>query len=120
MGVIITDGRAGLQFKGSVVEFGKAIVGLGKLQKELGPRTLMIDTVPLPEAGGIIVRLQFNGPMSEFGKVIGGLEELRASVAIDTVPLPEKPVGPYIGTWPTPEKPPAPLRWVISARTEVG
>lgn len=112
MGVIIVDGRAGLQFKGSISEFQKAIVGVVKLQKEMGA-SLMIDTVPLPE-GGIIIEMRFKGPISEFEKVIVDLEKLRASIAIETVPLPEQP---KIGTWPTPEKPLAPLRWVISVHT---
>jgi hypothetical protein len=101
MGGIIIEGRAGLQFKGPISEFQKAIVGVVKLQKELGASRLMIDTVPLPE-GGIIIDMRFKGQISEFEKVIVGLEKLRASVAI--------------GTWPTPEKPMGPLRWVISAR----
>lgn len=115
MGIIVTDGRAGLQFKGPLSEFVQAIVGLEKLQKKLGPSSLMIDTMPMPDKGGIIVGLRFKGTISEFEKMIVGLEELRAKVAIGTVPVPEQLM---IGTWPTPEKPTAPLRWAISVRVK--
>jgi len=112
LGIIIIDGRAALQFRGSIVEFEKAIVGLGKIQRQLGPSSLMIDTVPLPDYVGIIVEIKFKGSLSEFEKVITSLEHLRSTVAIDTVPLPEKPM---IGTWPTPEKPTGHFGWTINA-----
>ena len=114
MGIIIVDGRAALQFKGSMAKFEKAIVALSRFEKETDG--LKIDTVPLPERAGICVELKFLGPMSEFEKVIVGLEKLRASVAIDTVPLPEWPA---IGTWPTPERPSKPLSWIISASSKL-
>jgi len=116
MGIIIVDGRAGLQFKGPLSEFVQAIVGLEKLQKKLGPDSLMIGTMPVPDKPGIIVDLRFKGTISEFEKMIVGLEELRAKVAIGTVPLLDERL--MIGTWPTPEKPTAPLRWAISVRVK--
>ncbi len=114
MGVIITDGRTALQFKGSLVKFEKAIVALSKFEKQIDG--LKIDTVPLPEKAGICVEIKFSGSMLEFEKVNVGLEKLKASVAIDTVPLPE---GPAIGTWPTPERSSKPLSWIISASSKV-
>lgn len=123
MGVIITDGRARLQFKGSILEFEKAVRGLTKLQNEIGSDSLMIDTVPLPTRGAIIVEMRFRGPMSDFGNVIKGLTDLRSTIAIDTVPLPERvrPTpdpperAPKIGTWPTPETPENAFGWSIFA-----
>jgi hypothetical protein len=106
MGVIIIDGRSALQFKGPIQKFESVIVALRKLQNKTDG--LKIDTVPLPEKGGIIVLIQFKGPMSGFERVMKEFEILRASVAIDTVPLPE---------WPIPKKTKAPLRWVISPST---
>lgn len=125
MGVMIVDGRTALQFKGSIVKFEKAIVALSKFKKQIDG--LKIDTVPLPEKAGICVEIKFSGPMSEFEKVIVGLEKLKASVAIDTVPLPERlavgtwptPEKPAIGTWPTPERPAKPLSWIISVSSKV-
>jgi len=112
---IITEGRAGLQFKGPLAEFVQAIVGLEKLQKKLGPGSLMIETIPVPEKPGILVELRFKGTISEFEKMVVGLEELRGEVAIETVPLPERPIP---GTRPAPEKPTAPLRWAISVKVK--
>lgn len=111
MGAIIIDGRAALQFKGSILEFETALRGLTKLQKTLGPDSLMIDTVPLPESGAIVVDIRFKGTMSEFENVIEGLDDLRSTIAIDTVPLPEK--APRIGTWPTPETLKDAFGWTI-------
>jgi len=109
MGVIIVDGRTALQFKGSLVKFEKAIVALSKFEKQIDG--LKIETVPLPEKAGICVEIKFSGSMIEFEKVNVGLEKLKASVAIDTVPLPESPA---IGTWPTPERPSKWISWIIS------
>jgi hypothetical protein len=113
LGVIIVDGRAALQFEGSVLEFEKAVRGLVKFQNEIGPSSLMIDTVPLPESGAIIVDMRFRGSMSDFENVINGLDDLRSMIAIDTVPLPTR--APKIGTWPTPETPENAFGWSIFA-----
>ena len=113
MGVVITDGRAALQFKGSILEFETAVRGLIKLQKKLGPSSLMIDTVPLPDRGAIVVDIRFRGSLSDFGNVIEGLNDLRSTIAIETVPLPE--IAPKIGTWPTPETPEDAFGWSIFA-----
>ena len=48
--------------------------------------------------------------METFDDAMGKLNNLRASMAIDTVPLPESVA---IGTWPTPEKKASKLVWVI-------
>jgi hypothetical protein len=114
VGIIILNGRASLQLKGSISELERAIVGIGELQKAIGAEILMIEIVPLPESSGIVIAMNFKGSFEEFERVIVGLEKLRDSVAIDTVPLPNKPM---IGTWPTPEKPKAPLQWAISVRS---
>ena len=114
MGGVIVDGRAALQFKGSMAKFEKAIVALSKFEKQTDG--LKIDTVPLPERAGICVELKFLGPMSDFEKVIVGLEKLRASVAIDTVPLPDWPA---IGTWPTPERQRKALGWTIYVKSDL-
>lgn len=103
MGGVIIEGRSALQFKGTIQKFESAIVALSKLQKKIDG--LKIDTVPLPEKGGIAVQMRFKGPMSNFGLIMEELEILRSRVAIDTVPLPE---------WPIPENTKAPLRWEIS------
>lgn len=113
MVIIIVDGRAALQFKGSLLEFGKAVRGITKLQNEIGPDSLKIETVPLPERGAIIVYMRFRGPMSDFENVIIGLDNIRSMIAIDTVPLPE--IAPKIGTWPTPETPKNAFGWTIFA-----
>ena len=113
MGFIIVVGRAALQFKGSILEFHKAVRGLVDLQKKLGPSSLMIETVPLPERGAIVVDMRFQGPMSDFENVIEGLNDLRSTIAIDTVPLPE--IAPKIGTWPTPETPKDAFGWSLYA-----
>ena len=111
MGVIIIDGRARLQFKGSILEFGTALKGLTKLQDKIGPDSLKIDTVPLPERGAIVVDIGFSGPMSDFKNVVEGLDDLRSTIAIDTVPVPER--APKVGTWPTPETPKDAFGWTI-------
>jgi hypothetical protein len=115
MGIIIVDGRAALQFKGSISEFETAVRGLIKLQSTLGPSGLMIDTVPLPE-GGIIIDLRFKGSLSDFGNVIEGLHDLRSTSKIDTVPVLEG--TPKIGTWPTPEIPEEAFGWSIFAHVK--
>ncbi len=118
MGGILIDGRAGLQFKGSFTKLMQALNGVSKIQKKLGPDTLKIETVPLPE-GGIIIDLRFKGSMQQFETMLINLEDLRGSVAIETVPLPEQIQpgldSPKIGTWPTPEKPKSAWRWIITA-----
>lgn len=110
-GGILTDGITRLQFKGSILEFDTVVKGLIKLQKQIGPRSLMIDTVPMPDRGALVVDIRFRGPMSEFEKVIEGLDDLRSTIAIDTVPLPTR--APEIGTWPTPETPENAFGWTI-------
>ena len=55
----------------------------------------MIDTVPLPERGAIVVDMGFSGTMSEFENVVEGLDALRSTMAIDTVPVSDK--APKVG-----------------------
>ena len=109
MGGIIIEGRTSLQFKGSMVKFEKAIIALSKFEKQIDG--LKIDTVPLPEKVGICIEMKFSGSMLEFEKVITGLEKVKASVAIDTVPIPDSLA---VGTWPTPERPSKSLTWIVS------
>jgi hypothetical protein len=99
--------RIGLVFRGSPDEFEGF---MGKL-KSLGPDSIMIDTVPLPE-----------NPAS--------------GLMIDTVPLPEKwknvflgylqdpekrREGIFIGSWPTPEGDLGPDKWknIAKGKTRV-
>ena len=99
---IILDGFIGIQFNGKIREVEKAVGRLIQMQKSVGPETLMIDTVPLPEKPGNLFYMRFKGDMREFGKVNEALTDLKSTLAIETVPLPENL---FIGTWPTPETP---------------
>ena len=113
MGIIIVDGRSGLQFKGSIGEFESAVIALNRLAAKFDG--LKIDTVPLPERSGISVVLNFSGTMPDFEKVLADMTDLHNTVAIDTVPLPETVA---IGTWPTPEKPAKGISWNISVSSK--
>ena len=110
MGIIIVDGKTAIKFEGSFSDFEKLVVNLGKLVKALGPESLMIETVPLPESPGIILALRYRGSLTGFGKVVEDIDQMRSTLAIDTVALPEYP---KIGTWPTPELPVSPIRFTI-------
>lgn len=104
-------------------DFKDIKAGLGKIQKNMGAETLMIETVPLPDKK-YVVDLRFKGSLSDFGKVLDGLQDLKSMYAIETVPLPEKimidtmPVPddkPMIGSWPTPEQLKKSFVWTICA-----
>ena len=99
---IILDGFIGIQFNGKIREVEKAFGRLTQMQKSLGHETVMIGTVPLPDKPGNLFYVRFKGDMREFGKVNEALTDLKSTLAIDTVPLPEHL---FIGTWPTPETP---------------
>ena len=114
MGGVIIEGRAALRFKGTIRKFEKAVVALSKLEKQIDG--LKIETVPLPEKVGVSIQAKFSGSFSEFEEMIVGMEKLRASVGIDTVPLPERIA---IGTWPTPERPPKSLTWIIKVSSRI-
>ena len=99
---ITLDGIIGIQFKGKFREIEKVVGRLTQMQKSLGPETLMIGTVPLPDRPGNLFYVRFKGDMREFGKVDDALKDIKSTLAIETVPLPEHL---FIGTWPTPETP---------------
>jgi hypothetical protein len=115
MGIIITDGITAIKFKGPISDFEKLVVSLGKLQRKFGPKSLMIDTVPVPESPGIVLALRFRGSTLDFEKLVAGMEQIKSTIAIDTVPLPEMP---KIGTWPTPEIPRNILRFTVWVRSD--
>jgi hypothetical protein len=105
------DGIIGIQFKGKIRGIEKAFGGLVQMQRSLGPDTLMIETIPTPEIPGNLFYVRFKGSIDDFMKVDGELKDLKSTLAIDTVPLPEHL---FIGTWPTPETPSDANIWYIT------
>ena len=99
---IILDGFIGIQFSGKIREVEKVLGRLTKMQNSLGHETVMIGIVPLPDKPGNLFYVRFKGDMREFGKVNEALTDIKSTLAIDTVPLPEHL---FIGSWPTPETP---------------
>jgi hypothetical protein len=89
MGGIIIDARAILKFEVSLAKLTQALKGFEKIQKGYGAGSLRIETVPSSE-GGTMIHLTFKGSPKEFETLIVSLDELRGSVAIETVPLPER------------------------------
>jgi hypothetical protein len=110
MGGIIIDGRAALRFEGTVAELRKVLDEVASLSTQA--RGLEIQLQNPGSASATIVGLHFRGSMSDFEPVLKGLKKIRASVAIDTVPLPESPA---IGTWPTPELGSTAFGWTVMA-----
>lgn len=108
---ITLDGIIGIQFNGKIREIEKAVNRLTQMQKSLGPETVMIGTVPLPEKPGNLFYVRFKGNIREFQNVNGVLTDLKSTLAIETVPLPEHL---FIGTWPTPETPRDSNIWYIT------
>lgn len=108
---ITLDGIIGIQFHGKLPELEEAVKGLSHLTKKFGPDTVMIETAKFPESQGNLVSVRFKGNISQFENVNNALKDLKSSVAIETVPLPERQM---IGTWPTPEIPKDSNIWYLT------
>ena len=111
MGGIIIEGRATLRCDGTIAQFKQVVGELESLSTRVqGLKILLLN----PRADfPTTIGLHFKGSTSDFEPVLKGLEKIRASVAIDTVPMPEYPA---IGTWPTPEHGASGFGWWIHAR----
>jgi hypothetical protein len=88
MGKVVLEGRAGLKFNGSSVNFADALAGIEKLVKAPNVGKFVVEVVPSVE-GGIIIDLAFKGTGAQFESLILALDDLRGGLAIETVPLPE-------------------------------
>ncbi len=110
MGGIVIDGRAALRFEGTVAGLRKVLDEVESLRTTA--RGLEIQLLNSGAAAATIVGLHFKGSMPDFEVVLKGLKKVRASVAIDTVPLPESVA---IGTWPTPEAGAIAFGWTVMA-----
>ena len=110
MGGVVIDGRAVLRLECTVAELKKVLGDLQSLQEQT--KGLEIQNRILVGVQATVIGLHFVGQVPDFETVLRGLKKIRASAAIDTVPLPELPA---IGTWPTPEQALTSFGWTIVA-----